>query len=133
MTFAIVLDKTLAPGFAANAAAVLAMSLGKSFPECVGDDVPDRDGDLHRGITSVPIPILALDPESLRGLREASRTMGAVRIVDFTHTARAARDYPSYADNLAGLGGDDLRYVGIALAGERTDLKRLTGSLPLFR
>lgn len=48
-------------------------------------------------------------------------------------TSRAARDYPSYADNLAALGADELRYVGIALAGEKKDLMRLTGSLPLFR
>jgi hypothetical protein len=133
MVFAIVLDKTLAPGFAANAAAVLAMSIGKRFPEFVGEDLPDQDGGFHRGITSVPIPILAQEAGELVRLREEASAADGLWLADFTHTARVARDYGTYAKNLAALGGTELRYVGIALAGKKAELKRLTGSLPLFR
>lgn len=133
MTFAIVLDSALSPGLAANAAAVLAMSIGKNFPEQVGSDVPDRDGNPHLGITSVPLPILSLEAEALGRLREAASAAGGLWFVDFTHTARVARDYAVYAKNLAASGGTELQYVGIALAGEKADVKRLTGSLPLFR
>ncbi len=133
MTFAIVLDSSLPPGLAANAAAVLAMSVGKRFPEYVGNDVCDRDGSPHRGITSVPLPILALDAAALGRLRETARTARGIWMADFTHVARAARDYGTYARDLAGIGGAELGYVGIVLAGEKADLKRLTGSLPLFR
>jgi hypothetical protein len=133
MRVAIILDRDLGGGYAANAAAVLAMSIGKRYPELVGGELADRDGNAHPGITSVPIPILAVEAAELPRLREAAMAEGGLWTVDFTHAARAARDYGTYERELATLGGTELRYVGIAIAGEKAELKRLTGSLPLFR
>lgn len=133
MNVAIILDRDLGGGYAANAAAVLAMSIGKRYPELVGSELVDREGNAHPGITSVPIPILAAEAVDLPRLREAARSAEGLWTVDFTHTARAARDYGSYERALATLGGTELRYVGIAIVGGKAELKRLTGSLPLFR
>jgi len=46
----IVVDAALPPGRAANAAAVLALTLGKRHPHLVGADITNADGDVHFGL-----------------------------------------------------------------------------------
>jgi hypothetical protein len=47
---AIVIDADLAPGLAANAAAVLALTLGATVDGIVGPDLVDADGEVHPGL-----------------------------------------------------------------------------------
>ena len=54
----IVADEELPVGILANTAAILGMTLGKCLPDCVGEDIPDGSGLMHKGITNIPIPIL---------------------------------------------------------------------------
>lgn len=133
MAMAIVLDAELPPGIAANAAAVLAMSIGKRHPEWVGADLIDGEGSPHPGITAHAIPVLAASAAAIRELRGRALGDGKLWIVGFTETARRAREYASYAADLAAAAPTELRYVGIALVGEKDAVRALTSSLPLFR
>ena len=54
----IVLDENLPLGLLVNSAAVLMMSIGKLHPDLVGRNLEDGSGHEHRGITTVPLPIL---------------------------------------------------------------------------
>ena len=58
MKCVMVIDEELPLGLIANTAAVLAMSIGDKIKGIIGDDVRDGDGQLHRGITNLPIPLL---------------------------------------------------------------------------
>lgn len=127
----IVLNKQLAAGAAANAAAVLSMSLGAQYPELIGPDVADADGGQHRGITQVPIPVLAAELSRLSELAQAGDE--EVAVFGFTDTAARSRTYADYETSLAELSGGSLEYFGVALSGPKKKLRALTGALPLFR
>ena len=54
----IVVDADLAPGLAANAAAVLAVTLGATVDGLAGPDLVDADGDVHAGLFEKGLPVL---------------------------------------------------------------------------
>lgn len=131
---AVVVDGALPAGLAMNAAAVLAFSLGHNYGgSVVGADVKDGGGQVHRGITEAPIPILKADSEVLHELVAKAHAEPDLFMVDFTAVAQAARDYPQYTESLSRVGAAELAYVGVVLAGSKKAVNRLTGSLPLFR
>jgi hypothetical protein len=128
---AIVIDDTLPAGLVANTAAVLAMTLGSRQASVIGPDLKDADGSLHPGITTLPIPVLVADQDTVRRIR--AQAVDDVLLVDFTETAQRSRTYDEYTEKLAATGEADLSYLGIALFGPRKPIQKLTGSLRLLR
>lgn len=128
----IVIDDAMAPGLAANTAAVLALSLGHQHPELVGPAVHDGSGVEHPGITTVPLPVLRTDGEGLRALHEAARGRGVLAAA-FSDVAQRTRSYEDYTAQLAATATAELAFLGVALHGPREHVESLTGSLPLFR
>lgn len=131
----IVADGALPPGLVANTAAILGVTLGKNLPEAVGPDVADGSGVLHPGIIAFPVPILRGDRESLRALREKLRmpSFSGLFAADFSDLAQGCRTYGEFQEKLAAAPEDSLRYLGIAVCGEKKLVNRLTGNLPLLR
>jgi hypothetical protein len=131
---AIVIDRALSGGLVANTAAVLAMSLGSRLESVIGPDLKDADGSLHRGITTLPIPVLVADQDEVKQLRRrAHDSADDILLVDFTDCAQRSRTYDDYTERLAASGEEELSYLGIALFGPRKAIQKLTGSLPLLR
>ena len=131
---AIVVDGGLPVGLAINAAAVLAFSLGDAYGKSiVGADVKDRDGQVHRGITELPIPILRSDSAGLRDLAAKAAADPELFVVDFTEVAQAARDYAGYTQSMAEVAADEHVYVALVLAGTKKAVNKLTGAMPLYR
>jgi hypothetical protein len=127
-----VVEEGLPAGVAANAAGVLAFTLGREVDFAVGPSVLDGSGLRHVGITRLPIPVLCADGETLKRLRsEAAES--ELLAVDFTDAAKASRTYEEYERKLAGKGTLELEYLGLALYGERKTVEKLTGSLPLLK
>lgn len=131
----IVADGALPLGLVANTAAILGVTLGKNLPEAVGPDVADGSGVLHPGIIAFPVPILRGDRESLRALREKLRMppFSGLFAADFSDLAQGCRTYGEFQEKLAAAPEDSLRYLGIAVCGEKKLVSRLTGNLPLLR
>ena len=73
-----VMDASLAPGIAANTAALLGMTLGSKGKEAIGCDVQDADGNIHMGILQIPLPILKMETEKLQGLGQTSLSLSAL-------------------------------------------------------
>ena len=61
--------KALAPGLAANAAAVMAMTLGTKLPDLVGEDFADGAGERHPGLITTGLPVLRAPAAELPALR----------------------------------------------------------------
>ncbi len=133
MKCVLVIDAGLPRGLAANAAAVLAATLGARVPDLVGRDLPDADGADHPGIVVVPLPVLAADTDALRELRQRAAAVPDLVCVDFSRLAQQCRRYDEYADLLAATPGQSLDYVGVGLAGPAKAVNKLTGSLPCCR
>lgn len=123
----IVAEDTPAP-IAANACALLSLTIGARHPEIIGIDVLDQDGRNHAGLSGLVVPVLKADDETLARLAQAD-----VEVIDFTETAARAKNYDDYTDAMAQTPTAELRYLAIALLGGRKAINSLTGSLPLMR
>jgi hypothetical protein len=129
-----IIDHTLPAGVIANTAAVLALSLGKAFPELIGHDLHDERGDRHLGITTLPVTILKSDRDGLRRLRETLKAHEAeLTVIDLAAATRSTRDYAAYAQALERTPLEQLDYQGIALFGASKAVNAFSGSLGLLR
>lgn len=127
-----VLDETLPAGLAVNTAGVLAITLGREVGEMVGTEVVDGSGERHAGITTVPVPVLKADREELREIRSRAGEEDLL-VVDFTDAAQTSKTYEEYTQKMASTSSDQLGYLGVALYGDKRQINKLTGSLPLLR
>jgi hypothetical protein len=128
----IVVDGALPPGLAANAAAMVALTLGATVDGLPGPDLVDADGHVHPGLIAAGIPILAASREQLSELHARAARHG-VGIVDFPTFGQQTTDYEAVIGRVAQTAAADLEYLGIALHGPRKALARLTGNLRLLR
>lgn len=130
-----VIDGSMPLGMAANTAAILGITMGKELPEMVGPDVRDQAGGRHPGIIAFPLPVLRGDAEMIRGIWERLKEpeFAGITAVDFTTLAQGCKSYERF---IAGMGKtlpEELTYLGVALCGDKKQINRLTGSMPLLR
>ena len=130
-----VIDSELPAGVIANASAILGMTLGKRFPEQVGNDVTDASEKTHLGIITVPVPILKGSREMLKELRENldKTEFNDLTVVDFSDVAQGCITYDEYISKAAEIPEKDHVYLGLAICGDRKKVNKLTGSMPLLR
>jgi hypothetical protein len=128
-----VIAEGLPPGLAVNAAAVLAVTIGRSFPSVVGPDVVDGSGQKHAGLISITLPILKAQGDVIRQIRMRAGQINGLIIVDLTEPAQTARTYEDYLAQIAKIPAEELEYRGIALYGSKGIVNKLTGNLPLLR
>jgi hypothetical protein len=126
----VVVDETLAPGLAANAAAVMAMTLGTKVPAMVGEEFVDGAGERHAGLITTGLPVLRASAGELPALR--ARALAAeIGVVAFPRSGQTTTDYDAFRAMLAET--DEPDYLGLAFYGDAKPLRRLTGSLGLLR
>jgi hypothetical protein len=128
----LVIDRELPIGLAANAAAVLALTLGALEPDLAGEDFTDGSGEPHPGLFPAGLPVLAADAPGLWAVRKQARKQ-SVRVVDLPRAGQQTNDYETFRRTVAGTPEPDLRYLGIALHGPAKLIRSLTGGLPLLR
>ncbi len=93
----IVIDDALPPGLAANAAAVLAVTLGARAPGVLGSDIDDADGARHPGLIDRGLPILKAPGSELAALR-ARALERDVEVIGFLRFGQATTDYEEYRE-----------------------------------
>ncbi len=130
-----ILDETLPLGLAANAAAIMGITLGRQLPGIVGPDVFDLSGTPHLGIIKFPVPILKASPETLREIRQklSGPEYQGLTVVDFSNLAQSCKTYAEFIAKMARTQENTLEYFGIAICGAKKQVNKLTGSLPLLR
>ena len=126
----IILDDALPAGLAANAAAVLALTLGASMPGLVGDELIDADGEQHPGLIPQGLPVLAAARDGLPELRRRARAAD-LGVIDFPVAGQQTIDYQEFQRNVATTSTAELTYLGILLYGPRRTVTKLTSTLPL--
>lgn len=128
----IVLDEALPAGLAANAAAVLALTLGATVPGLVGPELVDAHGDRHPGLIPHGLPVLAAARDALPGLRERAQS-AQLGVIDFPVVGQQTTDYEELRRQVADLDAHRLSYLGVLVYGPRRAVSRVTGGLALRR
>lgn len=131
----IVLDKSLPVGLLANTAAVLGMGLAHAVPHIMGAKLTDAAGVDHSGITTIPVPVLAVVGNEVSRVANSAREAEeeGVQIIDVTDAAQTTKNYEAYEEKLKQTAPEALRYLGIGLYGPEKLVSSLTGSLPMLR
>lgn len=131
----LIIDSTQPTGIIANTASVLSISLGRQLGNIVGQDVYDKQGEKHLGITQMPIPILGASPEKIKEIRRhlLSLHIEDMVIVDFSDIAQNSKTYHHYETVLLATDETDIRYIGIAVYGDKKNINKATGNLSLIR
>lgn len=128
----LVVDQSLPPGLAANAAAVLALTVGARLPQLPGPDLTDADGSLHPGLIPMGLPVLAAPADRLGPLRRAALA-AELLVVDFPTAGQQTTDYAAFARSVASTPTAGLGYLGVAVCGAGKSIRKLTGGFPLLR
>lgn len=130
-----VIDEDLPLGIIANTAAIMGITLGKKRPEVVGEDVVDRSGNAHLGISGLPVPILKGTRETIREIREIlyQPDFQELTVVDFSDLAQGCKTYDEFISKMGGVSEEALQYFGVGICGPKKKVNKLTGSMPLLR
>ena len=131
----IVVDENLPLGIIANTAAILGITMGMKMPDVVGNDVLDLEGNAHIGIIQFPVPILKGNTEILKKLRTRlfEPQFSELTVVDFSDLAQGCKTYNEFTHKMANTSESKLNYIGIAVCGNKKQINKLTGSMPLLR
>jgi len=118
----------------ANTAAVLSVSLGKQFPQLIGEDLLDHLNTRRHGISTIAIPILKSTSSHLAQMRETLKEYETdLTVIDLTTHTQSTRSYQEYAIKLKTTPVDQLQYQGLALYGSKKLVNKFSGNLPLLR
>ena len=131
----IVVDENLPLGVIANTAAILGITMGMKMPDVVGNDALDLEGNPHMGIIQFPVPILKGNTKILNKLRTKLFEMqfSELTVVDFSDLAQGCKTYNEFTHKMANTSESKLNYIGIAVCGNKKQINKLTGSMPLLR
>ena len=132
MKIVMILNNHLPKGLAANAAAVLGVTLGRLTPQIVGPDAPDASHAVHRGITTKSIPILGADDALLKQIYKVVQGMETIALIDFNRVAQACRTYEEYTGKLSRIQTGAMDFSGLCLYGPTRAIDALTRDLPLL-
>ena len=131
----IIVDENLPLGIIANTAAILGITMGMKMPDVVGNDVLDLEGNAHMGIIQFPVPILKGNTDILKKLRTRlfEPQFSELTVVDFSDLAQGCKTYNEFIGKMANTSESRLNYIGIAVCGNKKQINKLTGSMPLLR
>ena len=130
-----IIDEQLSLGMIANTAAVMGITLGKSIPEVVGNDVYDKTGNKHLGIITFPIPILKGDIQTIKAIRQKlyQSEFSDLIVVDFSDIAQVCKNYVEFISKMQSVTEAELNYIGIAISGTKKKINKLTGNMALLK
>ncbi|WP_196807574.1 DUF2000 domain-containing protein [Candidatus Solirubrobacter pratensis] len=126
----LVIDRELPKGLAANAAAILALTLGVHRPQLIGAPFEDAAGSQHPGLIPTGLPVLGAEAAELPAIRDAARERGLL-VVDAPVAAQQTNDYDEFRAAVAA--SPELGYLALLVSGPPKAVRAVTGQLALLR
>jgi hypothetical protein len=130
---ALVVSDALGAGHAANAAAVLALTLGARLPELPGPPLIDCDGLSHPGLYPAGLPVLRAGADALRDLHRRAHEADGVAVIAFPAAGQTTTDYDAFRAAVADTPTAELALIAALVCGPDRTVRRLTGSFGLMR
>ena len=128
----IVVDAALPPGLAANAAAVVALTVGQRHPGLVGAPLVDASGRSHPGLIPIGIAVLGASQDELAAVRQKALAHTECDVIDFPVQGQQTTNYAAFREAVAGVPAEALRYVAVGFVGERKPLGKVVSKLGLL-
>jgi hypothetical protein len=127
-----VIDLGLPAGKAANAAAVMALTMGARHPHLVGETLTDSLGNAHPGLIPIGIPVLGAPVQDLPSIRGKAIQAG-IEVVDFPVQGQQTNDYGEFRRMMSATAPNDVQYLGVMLFGTKKKVGRIVGRYSLLR
>lgn len=127
----VILNSDLPSGKAANAAAVISLTLGQRHADFVGTPLTDADDRAWPGLIPVGIPVLSASNEQLRALLAQCGAPEFDAII-FPVEGQMTVDYAAFSEAVRLIPGESLNHLGLGIVGDKKALRKLTAKLALF-
>lgn len=127
----IVIDQALPAGRAANAAAVIALTIGARHPVLVGEPLVDASGFHHPGLIPIGIAVLTGSQQELSEIRQKGLNAGC-DVIDFPVEGQQTKNYQFFREAVAAIEPEALSYVGVAFVGQKKVISKIVGDLTLL-
>jgi hypothetical protein len=127
-----VIDCTLPIGNAANAAAVMSLTMGKRQPHLAGGPLVDASGHAHPGLIPIGIPVLGAPADDLPAVRGKAVAAG-LEVVDFPVQGQQTNEYAEFQRLVSETDPTALRYLGVMIYGAKKQVSRIVGRYSLLR
>lgn len=127
----IILNGNLSAGKAANAAAVIALTVGQRHPVLVGTPLIDANQNEYPGLVQMGIPVLAASTLELKTLSQISRQQGLDQVI-FPIEGQKTTHYGEFTASVASQKTEELYLLGIAIIGDKKAVRKLTAKCKLF-
>jgi hypothetical protein len=132
LKWVILINETLPPGRAVNAAICVAAATSSAVSGLLGDDAVDADGNPHPGLPWAGCSILTADAETMRTIRVKGAAHPEMFVADMPAAAQNTRVYSEYLATVGETGSEEIEYYALSLFGPRNRVDRLVGRLPLM-
>ena len=131
LKWVVVVDKSLSPGQAVNAAVCVAAATAPTVPGLLGPGGPDAAEVWHPGLPWAGCSILGASAAQLGEIRRQAIDRQFLA-ADMAAAAQATRVYDDYLRELAKTHPDDLALLAVSLIGPRNQVAKLVRHLELL-
>jgi hypothetical protein len=132
LKWVIVVDASLPPGRAVNAAICAAAATSPAVAGLLGDAATDADGSSHPGLPWAGCTVLGADTDMLRVVRAKAAARADMFVADMPASAQHTRVYQEYLDDVAQTGSTEIDYYAVSIVGPRNAVDKIVGKLSLL-
>ena len=131
LKWVVIVDRSLSPGQAVNAAVCVSAATSPEVPGLLGPGGPDAADQWHAGLPWAGCSILAAASAQLAAVRQQAIDRHLLA-ADMPAAAQATRVYDDYLAEVAKTRPDDLALLAISLIGPRNQVAKLVRHLELL-
>lgn len=132
LKWVVVVDTSLPPGRAVNAAVCAAAATSSAVAGLLGDGGFDASGTLHPGLPWAGCTVLGADGATLRTIREKAAARTDMFVADMPAAGQHTRVYREYLESLGRTGADEIDYFAVSIVGPRNPVDKIVGKLHLL-
>ncbi|CAI6083638.1 hypothetical protein PAECIP112173_04004 [Paenibacillus sp. JJ-100] len=132
---AIILDKNLEQGAAANVAALLMGQAALNEPELYSDQpVRDQSGVQHAGIRYSTVILKAGENQLINLAKSCTENQGGLKHLVFTQTGQSLNNaFEQYANEIASMPLEETKVVGVIVWGEDESVRATTKKFSVMK
>jgi hypothetical protein len=132
LKWVIVVNGSLSPGIATNAAVCVAAATAANVDGVLGPDGQDAAGNPYPGLPWAGCTILTASAEQLAALRSKADSSDDAFVSAMPSSAQTTRVYREYLDALSATDPERVELYAVSLLGPRNRVDRLVGRLSLL-